>query len=108
LADRPIRRLFWWLLCGTRGGPTRLLILLKLRDGPANANKIATSLKLNYKTIQHHLEILTEHKFVEAEHGKYDVKYRLTPIVLENMDVLDSIIEEAFSSRARVAWAHSG
>lgn len=81
---------------------------MKLRDGPANANKIATSLHLNYKTIQHHLEVLVENKLVEAEGGKYDVKYRLAPIVLENMDVLDSIIEEVFKSRARVAWAHSG
>ncbi|MCX8200728.1 MAG: winged helix-turn-helix domain-containing protein [Candidatus Caldarchaeum sp.] len=108
MADRPLRRLFWWVLSGTRGGPTRLLILMKLRDGPANANRIAASLRLNYKTIQHHLEILLENRFVEADEGKYDVKYRLAPIVLENMDILDSIIEEAFKARARVKWAHSG
>ncbi|MDW8084290.1 MAG: winged helix-turn-helix domain-containing protein [Candidatus Caldarchaeum sp.] len=108
MADRPIRRLFWWVLSGTRGGPTRLLILMKLRDGPANANQIASSLSLNYKTIQHHLEVLLENKFVEADERRYDIKYRLAPIVLENIDILDSIIEEAFRSRARVTWARSG
>ncbi|MCS6770113.1 MAG: winged helix-turn-helix domain-containing protein [Candidatus Caldarchaeum sp.] len=109
--DKPIRRLFWWLLLGTKGGPTRLLILILLKTGARNANRIATSLRLNYKTVQHHLEVLLENGFVEAEGQRYDVKYRLAPMVRENMDVLDSIVEEALSSKqakASVAWGRSG
>ncbi|MEM2237444.1 MAG: winged helix-turn-helix domain-containing protein [Candidatus Caldarchaeum sp.] len=110
MADKPIKRLFWWLLLGTKGGPTRLLILVRLRDGPANANQLANALKLNYKTVQHHLEILMENKLVECDGGRYDVRFRLAPIVAENLDVLESIVEEALSKpvKASIAWGRSG
>ncbi|BAJ50039.1 transcriptional regulator, ArsR family [Candidatus Caldarchaeum subterraneum] len=109
MSDRPIKTFFRWVLLGTRGGPTRLLILLKLRDGPANANQLAKALHLNYKTILHHLEFLIENNLVEADEGRYDVKYRLSQVVSENMDILDSVVDEVLgSSKARVSWARSG
>ncbi len=110
LKDKPIRRLFWWLLAGTKGGPTRLLILMRLRDEPANANQLANALKLNYKTVQHHLEILLDNRLVERDDRRYDVRFRLAPIVTENMDVLESIIDETLSKHAKatIAWGRSG
>ncbi|GBC71121.1 hypothetical protein HRbin02_00900 [Candidatus Calditenuaceae archaeon HR02] len=111
MVDRPIRRLFHWLLLSTRGGPTRLLILMLLRNGPANINQIANSLRLHYKTVQYHLEVLLENKLVEADGIKYDVKYRLSPLVIENVDVFESLIEEIFSQRVEkvnMVWDLSG
>ncbi|MEM0481425.1 MAG: winged helix-turn-helix domain-containing protein [Nitrososphaerota archaeon] len=111
MADKPIKRLFSWLLLSTRGGPTRLLILLLLRKGSANANQIANSLHLHYKTVQYHLEVLLENKLVEADDVKYDVKYRLSPLVLANMDVFESLIDEIFSHREEkvsIVWDLSG
>ncbi|MEM4495379.1 MAG: winged helix-turn-helix domain-containing protein [Candidatus Caldarchaeum sp.] len=109
MSDRPIKTFFRWVLLGTRGGPTRLLIILKLRDGPANANQLAKALRLNYKTILHHLEFLIENNLVEADEGRYDVKYRLSPVLSENMDILESVVSEVLGgSRARVSWARSG
>lgn len=111
MSDRPVKRLFSWLLLGTRGGPTRLLILMLLRNGPANINQIAHSLKLHYKTVQYHLEVLLENKLVEADGIKYDVKYRLSPLVLENLDILESLIGEIFSHRSakvNIVWNLSG
>lgn len=50
-----------------------------------------------------------ENNLVEAEEGKYDVKYRLSQVVSENMDTLDSVVNEVLgSSKARVSWARSG
>ena len=106
-----LRRLFWWLLVGSRGGPTRLQILMVLREGPANANQIATRLGLNYKTVQHHLRILEENRMIISEGGKYNVIYRLSPELLDNIDILDSVIENAKIGRKEVdsgAWARSG
>ncbi len=88
-----------------------MLILMRLRDGPANTNEIANSLHLNYKTVQHHLGILLENKLVEMDGVKYDVKYRLSPIVIGNMDVLESIMDEIFSHRqvkVSTAWSRFG
>ncbi|MEM2198315.1 MAG: hypothetical protein QW059_07745 [Nitrososphaerota archaeon] len=42
---------------------------------------------------------------------KYDVKYRLSPIVIGNMDVLESIMDEIFSHRqvkVSTAWSRFG
>ena len=71
-----------------------MLIILRLKDGPANANQLAAHLKLNYKTVQHHLEILTENRLVVPSDGKYNVVYSLSPELLENLDILQSIINE--------------
>jgi DNA-binding transcriptional ArsR family regulator len=95
---------------GSRGGPTRMLILMRLRDGPANAHQLATSLRLNYKTIQYHLETLLENKLVDREEYGYGAKYRLSQLTLENLDILDSIIEEIFGQEVKAGkqWARSG
>jgi DNA-binding transcriptional ArsR family regulator len=107
-----LRRLFYWLLVGSKGGPTRLSIILKLKDGPANANQLATSLKLNYKTVQHHLEILVENRMVVASGGRYNVVYSISPELWENMDILESIIQEVSRLKGgrmeRWAWGLSG
>jgi len=111
LAERAVKRLFWWLLVGTRGGLTRLIILLKLLDGPTNANKIATALRLNYKTVQHHLEVLLENRLVECVETNYEKIYRPSVFVLENLHVLEEIVRETVSAgkvKANVTWDRSG
>lgn len=112
MSREALKRLFYWLLAGSRGGPTRLLIILRLRDGPANANQLATSLKLNYKTIQHHLEILLENRMVVANGEKYNVTYSISPELSHNMDILESILDELARLRMgrleRWAWGLSG
>ncbi|HIQ29519.1 MAG TPA: ArsR family transcriptional regulator [Candidatus Caldiarchaeum subterraneum] len=94
-----IRRLFWWVLVGSKGGPTRMQILMLLRQGPANANQIAVKLNLNYKTVQHHLKVLEENRMIVPEGERYNVTYRLSPELLDNIDILDSIIESISSSK---------
>ena len=64
----------WYLLAGTRGGETRARMLWALKKRPQNANQLAKSLKLDYKTIQHHLALLIEHGVLTA-HGKYGAVY---------------------------------
>jgi len=71
-----------------------LQILLILREGPANANQIASRLNLNYKTVQHHLRILEENRMVVSEGGRYNVMYRLSQDLLDNMDVFESVVRE--------------
>ncbi len=56
--NRPIRQLIGWLIIGTKGGKTRAQIIKSLKKNPQNSNQLATLLKVNYKTIRHHLTIL--------------------------------------------------
>lgn len=110
LRERALTSLFKWMLMGTRGGPTRLLILMRLRDGPANTNQLATALRLNYKTIQHHLEILLENKMVERDESGYGARYRLSQMLAENTDIFEEIVEEVFGKRVGTGflWGRSG
>lgn len=84
---------------GSKGGPTRMQILMLLRQGPANANQIAVKLNLNYKTVQHHLKVLEENRMIVPEGERYNVTYRLSPELLDNIDILDSIIESISSGK---------
>jgi DNA-binding transcriptional ArsR family regulator len=52
------RSLMWYLLFGTRGGPNRLRLLEALERSPANAHQLAESLRLDYRTVRHHLKLL--------------------------------------------------
>ena len=74
-------------------------ILMLLRQGPANANQIAVKLNLNYKTVQHHLRVLEENRMIVSEGERYNVTYRLSPELLDNIDILDSIIKSISSSK---------
>src|SRR5215470_13456276 len=56
--EKYLKRLLWYLLGGTRGGPTRAEVLRILRERPLNANQLAETMRVDYKTIQHHLGVL--------------------------------------------------
>ncbi|MBI2661808.1 winged helix-turn-helix transcriptional regulator, partial [Candidatus Woesearchaeota archaeon] len=67
-----MKNLLWYLIAGTKGGETRGRIIEFLSKKPSNANKIAEMLKLDYKTVRHHLEVLEKNNIVVAVNkGKY-------------------------------------
>ncbi len=55
------------LLIGETGGKTRMRILDAILLMPKNANQLAKQLKLDYKTITYHLDIICTHKFATTE-----------------------------------------
>ena len=65
-----MRNLLWYLIAGTRGGETRGKILMLIKNNPANANKIAELLKLDYKTVRHHLAILEKNNLLITTSSK--------------------------------------
>ena len=76
-----LNKRLWHLIAGTRGGVNRAKIIWFLRDRPSNANAIAEHLRLDYKTVRHHLEVLRVNDVVmsrEAGNG-YGTTYALSP-----------------------------
>jgi len=59
---RSLKYLLGWLIAGTRGGPTRARIIEALKESPQNANQLATLLKMDYKTMRHHLDVFEKNK----------------------------------------------
>ncbi|WP_424000190.1 ArsR/SmtB family transcription factor [Haloarcula salina] len=90
-----MRQLLWWLIGGSRGGENRLRIVRTLQERPQNTNQLAETLDLNYKTVQHHLEVLEENNVVTTTGDDYGKMYFLTDRMSNNFDILDDIAEQA-------------
>lgn len=78
-----MKNLVWYLFVGTRGGETRIRIVLALKKQPMNANQLAKKLNLDYKTIQHHLKILCDNDLLSAVgKEKYGSVYFVSEMML--------------------------
>ena len=70
------QKLLCYLIKGTRGGKTRALILKHLAEGSFNANQLATALKMDYKTIRHHLNVLIKNGIIgKGNNGHSDLYF---------------------------------
>ena len=75
-----MKNLVYYLFLGTRGGETRVLVVKTLKQQPLNAHQLSRVLKLDYKTIQHHLRILLDNNIITAVNkGKYGAVYFVSP-----------------------------
>ena len=74
-----IRRVIWWVFTGNRGGPNRARLVIALKERPMNANQLADALGMDYKTIRHHLSVLTKNRLILGEGEGYGTMYFLSP-----------------------------
>ena len=87
-----MKNLIWYMFAGTRGGITRARIIDLIRNNPANANKISEILKLDYKTIRHHLKAMEKNDLIYAiDKERYGAVYFLSEILESNIKTFDSI-----------------
>ncbi len=66
------------MLTGMKGGINRVEIIKLLIRGKLNANQLKEKLKLDYKTIQHHLRLLKKNRFIMNSGNNYGAVYFLT------------------------------
>ena len=92
--DPRFKMILWFIITGTRGGPNRAKILNLVKNTPMNANKIATTLNLDHKTVVHHVKILAKNDLVIKVQKDYGAEYHLTQIMKENQNVLEEIMEK--------------
>lgn len=91
---RPLKYLLGWLIAGTRGGFTRAKIIAALREAPQNANQLANLLKMDYRTIRHHLEILEKNRIIVSAGEGYGTTYFLSSVMEENYALFKEILEK--------------
>ena len=85
----------WNLLAGTRGGFTRIQIIKLLRERPYNTNQLKDKLKLDYKSVQHHMKVLLDPNIITCgDQKKYGSMYFLTPLLEKNMSLFDEILDK--------------
>jgi len=59
---------------------------------PSNANKISEILRLDYKTVRHHLEVLEKNDIITAVNkGNYGAVYFLSEIMKANLQTFNEI-----------------
>ena len=91
---RPMKYLLGWLIAGTRGGPTRARIIEILKETPQNANQLATTLGMDYRTIRHHIEVLEKNKIITSMGEGYGTTYFLSQAMEENYAVFEEIMKK--------------
>ena len=70
----------------------RAEIIKSLQKRPSNAHQLAEALRVDYKTIQHHLRILDENGLVvSSKKGAYGAVLLLTPKMEEGLPIMDEI-----------------
>lgn len=88
-----MEKALWYLVAGTRGGKNRVRLIRSLSDRPRNANQLADELELDYNTVRHHLEMLTDHDVVERGEADYGALYFLTDRFERHREEFERITE---------------
>ncbi len=92
MQDNPeLRRLLWFLLGGTRGGETRARLINELRLQPGNMNQLSRRMGLEYRAVQHHIEVLKKNSLVDSAGEHYGLTYFLTPWMEAHIEIFDDL-----------------
>lgn len=84
----------WYVLTGTRGGPNRARILRTLDHRPQNANQLAETLELDYKTVRHHLDVLEDNGVVTKSGEEYGAVYLPSDRAKKHWETVEEILDE--------------
>ncbi len=92
--DKQTRKLLFYLFTSTRGGFTRLRIIMSLLDKPYNTHQLSQELELDYKAIQHHMQVLEKNNMVSKIGEKYGAIFHLSNFLEMNISALDEAIDK--------------
>ena len=92
--DKQTRNLLLYLFTGTRGGFTRLRIIMLLLEQPYNTHQMAKELDLDYKAVQHHMKVLEKNNMVSKIGEKYGAIFHLSNFLEMNISALDEAIDK--------------
>ena len=92
--DRETRKLLFYLFTSTRGGLTRLRIIMLLLEKPFNTHQLSQELDLDYKAVQHHMKVLEKNNMVTKVGEKYGAVYHLSNFLEINISALDEAIDK--------------
>jgi len=98
-----LKQLLWYLLAGTRGGVNRIRIIEALLERPYNAHQLSEELELDYRTMRHHLDVLTKNHILARPEGKaYGSMYFVAGSFEEHTDVFDKIKDSIVGDSGKI------
>jgi len=92
--DKQASKLLFYLFTSTRGGFTRLRIIMLLLEQSYNTHQLAQELQLDYKAIQHHMKVLEKNNMILKIGGKYGAVFHLSVFLEVNIGALDMAIDK--------------
>jgi DNA-binding transcriptional ArsR family regulator len=89
--DPDLRRLLWYLLGATRGGETRARLMSEMRKQPGNINQLSKRLGLEYRSVQHHIDVLEKNSLLASTGEHYGRTYSLSPWLEAHVELFEEI-----------------
>lgn len=90
--DPYAKRLLWFVFAGSKGGLNRMRLISAIRKAPLNANQLAKELGLDYKAIQHHVNVLEKNNLISRVGDKYGVLFFISTFLEVNLETFDEIV----------------
>ena len=100
MPDQTARRLFWYLFAGSKGGENRVKIINLVQETPLNINRMAEVLNLDYKAVQHHVDVLEKNNLISRMGEKYGIMYFVSNYLESNIDTYKEIVSKISKSKS--------
>ena len=91
MPDPEAKRLLWYLFAGSRGGENRIRIINLLKEHPYNMNQLADAMSIDYKAVQHHINVLEKNNMVSKAGEKYGVLYFVSNYLEANIEAFNEV-----------------
>ena len=92
--DKHMDRIFSSVFTGMSGRYTRLRIICAITGDPMNSMQLSKQLKLDYKTIQHNLEVLEKNNLILRKGEGYGDLFFPSELISSNLPTLYSVIRK--------------
>jgi predicted transcriptional regulator len=86
-----IERTLWYVFFGSRAGRTRIRIIDKLKEGPANIHQLSTSLGLHYRGVKLNMKMMEKNDLVNNDSRKYGTSYYISDYLQRNIKIYEEI-----------------
>ncbi len=90
-----IKMLLWSTFAGSKGCINRVKIVSQLKKMPLNTNQLSKELRLDYKVIERHLDILDNNGLVIKVGDRYGETYFLSTLLESNLNLFDEVADKA-------------
>jgi len=97
--DPYAKRLLWFVFAGSKGGLNRIRLISTIRKTPLNTNQLAKELGLDYKAIQHHLNVLDKNNLITKVGDKYGATFFISTFLEVNIETFDEIVMKLEKSK---------
>ncbi len=97
--DPYAKRLLWFVFTGSKGGLNRIRLISIIRKTPLNANQLAKELGLDYKAIQHHVNVLEKNNLITRAGEKYGATFFISTFLEVNLETFDEIVTKLEKSK---------